>query len=140
MPPASVVMSIRNGFILPFCSLALFREGHSCIFNNKLDFALAEGSSQYRCVCVFIKLHISMQSGPPVILVILCYARIVFPKGGSNICILIARRPSGLVGNHVHLLISAEVVSSYQSSCLCIICFVPGTSKLIVFKEKSERT
>ena len=26
------------------------------------------------CVCVFIKLHIAAQSGPPVILVILCHS------------------------------------------------------------------
>ena len=42
--PASVVMSIRNGFSLPFCPLALSRG--PCILNNKLDFTLAKGSSQ----------------------------------------------------------------------------------------------
>ena len=40
-------MSIRNGFSLPLCPLALSRKGLvSCIFNNQLDFTLAKGSSQ----------------------------------------------------------------------------------------------
>ena len=43
--PASVVVSIRNGFSLPFCPLALSRKGHVSS-NNKLDFTLAKGSSQ----------------------------------------------------------------------------------------------
>ena len=38
------------------------------------------------CVCVFIKLHITAQSGP-VILVILCI-RIDPPKGGSMILVM----------------------------------------------------
>ena len=45
------------------------------------------------CVCVFIKLHITAQSGP-VILVILCPTRIDHPKGGSmilitNVCVCV---------------------------------------------------
>ena len=40
---------------------------------------------KYICVCVFIKLHITAQSGP-VILVILCH-RIDPPKGGSMILV-----------------------------------------------------
>ena len=45
------------------------------------------------CVCVFIKLHITAQSGP-VILVILCPTRIDPPKGRSmilvtNVCVCV---------------------------------------------------
>ena len=43
--PASVVRSIRRGFNLPFCPLALSRKGHVSS-NNKLYCALAKGSSQ----------------------------------------------------------------------------------------------
>ena len=43
--PASVVMSIRNGFSLPFLFASSLSEG-PCIFNHKLDFTLTNGSSQ----------------------------------------------------------------------------------------------
>ena len=39
-------MSIRHGFNLPFCPLALFRKEGSCFFNNKPDITFAKGSSQ----------------------------------------------------------------------------------------------
>ena len=44
--PASVVMSIRKGFNLPFCPLALSRKGHVSSTANR-TLPLAKGSSQY---------------------------------------------------------------------------------------------
>ena len=41
MPPASVVMSIRNRFSLPFCSLALCRKGQVSSTTNWSGLALA---------------------------------------------------------------------------------------------------
>ena len=46
--PASVVMSIRNGFSLPFCSLALCRKG-VCVFCVCV------------CVCVVIPLILDVR-------------------------------------------------------------------------------
>ena len=40
---ASAVASIRRGFNLPVCPLALSRKGH--VSNNNLDFTLAKGAS-----------------------------------------------------------------------------------------------
>ena len=40
------------------------------------------------CVCVFIELHITAQSGP-VVLVILCHSRFDPPKGGSMILVCV---------------------------------------------------
>ena len=124
--PRLRVMSIRNGFSLSFCSLALCRKGHVSSTTNwtllsRRDRASAWWSTRLwvrelhpvfeqdmawrrvvscrqplpchipptssvascdprllpkvslHCVCVFIKLHITAQSGQ-VILVILCYS------------------------------------------------------------------
>ena len=90
VPPAAVIISIRNGFNLPSCLLALSREGHVSskthwTFLSRSDRARAWWSTRVCaracvrvciycvCVCVFIKLHITAQSGP-VILVILCHS------------------------------------------------------------------
>ena len=71
-------------FVFPglsnYCRHFYFMRGHSLVELTELDDSAADIMAYLVCVCVFIKLHITTQSGPVILVcVCVCVVCVFFP-------------------------------------------------------------